>query len=185
MNNDLKNKQYTNLDQHQGSESTVQEEAIDHPSPKEEDHNTKIKNDSQKQQNSKAKKEGRSITDKISEALETFADVLDQMASRHEIKTFTIEAILERLEPSIDREMKEIATQQDLTPLGGELIFTKEGAVAGRFMIDIKLYFLDQEGNYILRNKIISPQLMVFTKEAKADFMQNAPITYPIEVPEL
>jgi len=164
------------------SNSQDQTNGADHSSKTNED----LKRESGAQRDRLESEESKtSIADAITASLESLGDFFDRIANQHKVKTYTLEQILNRLEPSIDQEMRDISAQKNITPLGGELILTEEGAKSGRFKIDINLYFLDQEDQYVLRNRTISPQLMILTQEAKRDLIKNAPIKYPIEVPDL
>ncbi len=124
-----------------------------------------------------------SILDHVAQGLDAFTNMLDQFAKQFEVESFTLEELLQKLEPSIDQDMIKTAQDQNLTALGGELFLMKEDSRMGHFKIDIKLYFIDQQKNYILREKTISPQLLILTKEAREDLIKNSPIKYPITAP--
>ena len=128
-------------------------------------------------------KQRSSLIDQMAQGLDALGNMLEQFAKQFETESLTIDELIQKLGPSVDQDMIKTAKAQNLTALGGELYLIKEDARMGHFKVDIKLYFIDQQKNYILREKTISPQLLVLTKEAKADLLQNSPIKYPISAP--
>lgn len=125
-----------------------------------------------------------SLIDQMAQGLDALGNMFEQFAKQFETESLTLDELIQKLSPSVDQDMIKTAKAQNLTALGGELYLIKEDARMGHFKVDIKLYFIDQQKNYILREKTISPQLLVLTKEAKADLLQNSPIKYPIAAPK-
>lgn len=125
-----------------------------------------------------------SLIDQVAQGIDALGNMFEQFAKQFETESLTLDELIQKLSPSVDQDMIKTAKAQNLTALGGELYLIKEDARMGHFKVDIKLYFIDQQKNYILREKTISPQLLVLTKEAKADLLQNAPIKYPIAAPK-
>lgn len=129
-------------------------------------------------------KQRSSLIDQMAQGLDALGNMFEQFARQFETESLTLDELIQKLSPSVDQDMIKTAKAQNLTALGGELYLIKEDARMGHFKVDIKLYFIDQQKNYILREKTISPQLLVLTKEAKADLLQNSPIKYPISAPK-